>query len=81
MMSIDEQSFMTVNIYLTTVPESHGGATRILDVCESGTGEHKVVGNMQPVEGTASVSRDSLFHNGERLKRGSEVPRISCKLM
>lgn len=70
MINVDEQSFMTVNIYLTTVPEPHGGATRVLERCESDTGEHKVVGIMQPVEGALSMFRDSLSHDGERLKEG-----------
>lgn len=73
MMNVDEQSFMTVNIYLTTVPESHGGATRVLKRSQEGEDDgrkHKVIGVMQPVEGMASVFRDSLFHDGERLEGG-----------
>jgi hypothetical protein len=69
MMNVNEQSFMTVNIYLTTVPIAHGGATRVLERSE-GDNKHKVIGAMQPVEGMASIFRDSLFHDGERLKEG-----------
>jgi hypothetical protein len=73
MLDCDEQSFMTVNIYLNTVPASHGGATRVLDKSKYGADDgnkYQVVGIMQPVEGMASVFRDSLFHDGERLKEG-----------
>ena len=70
MMNVDEQSFMTVNIYLTTVPVAHGGATRVLERSQEGDNKHKVIGVMQPVEGMASVFRDSLFHDGERLEEG-----------
>lgn len=69
-MNVDEQSFMTVNIYLNTVPESRRGVTRVLQRFEDDAGKQKVVGVVQPVQGMASVFRDSLFHDGERLKEG-----------
>lgn len=66
MMTVDQQSFMTVNIYLSTVPSLHGGATRVLDEND----KNSVIGRVQPLEGMASVFRDSLFHDGEALKDG-----------
>jgi hypothetical protein len=73
---VDEQSFMTVNIYLNDVPSEHGGSTRILTACEECTGthsaphEHEVLGKVPPIEGLAAVFWDSLFHDGEELTGG-----------
>jgi hypothetical protein len=73
---VDEQSFMTVNMYLNDVPSEHGGSTRILTACDKCTGtksaprEHEVLGKVPPVAGLAAVFRDSLFHDGEVLGGG-----------
>jgi hypothetical protein len=75
MTSLDEQSFMSVNIYLNDVPKENGGATRILQHPHPG---HKpdhsipliVLGEIQPVQGTASIFRDTLWHDGEELLTG-----------
>ncbi|KAL2068485.1 hypothetical protein VTL71DRAFT_16583 [Oculimacula yallundae] len=71
--SLDSQSFMTVNIYLNTVPASLGGATRAL--CEPPAGnilseEIKVLGKVQPEIGMGAVFRDCLWHDGEALREG-----------
>jgi hypothetical protein len=63
---------MTVNMYLNTVLPEHGGATRILSPSATGStdGGHEVLGKVQPVEGSAAVFRDSLYHDGEALGAG-----------
>jgi 2OG-Fe(II) oxygenase superfamily len=62
--SLNEQSFMTINIYLNDVPEEHGGATRFL----SPTSE--VLSKVQPTLGQAALFRDDLWHDGEELLSG-----------
>jgi hypothetical protein len=56
-------------MYLNTVLPEHGGATRILSpsVTSSIEGRHEVLGKVQPVEGSAAVFRDSLYHDGGAL--------------
>ena len=63
---------MTVNIYLNTVLPEHGGATRILSQSATGSGDDTcdVLGKVQPVEGSAAIFRDSLYHDGEALGAG-----------
>jgi hypothetical protein len=63
---------MTVNMYLNTVLLEHGGATRILSPSVTGSidGRHEVLGKVQPVQGSAAVFRDSLYHDGEALGEG-----------
>lgn len=61
----DSQTFMTVNIYLNTVGPDDGGATRFLD-----RSTQEVLGKMQPVQGSAAVFRDSLWHDGEAVRGG-----------
>lgn len=70
--SIDCQTFMTVNMYLNTVLSEHGGATRILNpLVTNGTGgSYEVLGKVQPVEGSAAIFRDSLYHDGEAVGAG-----------
>jgi hypothetical protein len=72
--SVNEQSFMTVNMYLNTVPLVHKGATRALSEPQPGlpfSGE--VLGKVQPVLGMAAVFRDGLWHDGEELVEGEKV--------
>jgi hypothetical protein len=72
--SVEEQSFMTVNVYLNTVEVDDGGATRALSgPGMNGLGEGEVLGRVQPVMGRAAVFRDSLWHDGEELLRGVKV--------
>ncbi|KIK57933.1 hypothetical protein GYMLUDRAFT_61020 [Collybiopsis luxurians FD-317 M1] len=68
--SIDSQSFMTVNIYLKSVPPEDGGSTRVLSPSALEDGTYPVLGQVHPVKGSAAVFRDSLFHDGENLRRG-----------
>jgi hypothetical protein len=76
LVQVDLQSFLTVNIYLNTVPESAGGATRVLSSPSSpnfsANEKFEVLGSCQPVQGTAAVFRDSLFHDGEVLREGKK---------
>jgi hypothetical protein len=76
LISLDLQSFMTVNIYLNTVPDLAGGATRVLSSPSSPmwdeSDKFEVLGAIRPVEGMAAVFRDSLFHDGEILKEGEK---------
>jgi hypothetical protein len=67
---------MSVNIYLNTVPECYRGATRILkheahhgDYWD-GSEELEAVAKIQPVIGSASIFRDTLWHDGEELLGG-----------
>ncbi|KAE9362940.1 hypothetical protein N431DRAFT_294476, partial [Stipitochalara longipes BDJ] len=62
--SVNEQSFMTINIYLTTVPSSHGGATRFL------LPNQEVIQKVQPQLGQAALFRDDVWHDGEELSEG-----------
>jgi hypothetical protein len=64
MESVDEQSFMTLNIYLATVPSSGGVATRFLS---SG---QQVITKIQPELGQALMFRDDVWHDGEELSDG-----------
>jgi hypothetical protein len=70
--NVNLQSFMTVNIYLNTVALENGGATRFLDTSRADTKskDHLVLAKVQPTLGTASIFRDSLFHDGEEVKDG-----------
>jgi hypothetical protein len=62
--SVNDQSFMTINIYLKTVPESHGGATRFLSPGK------EVINKVQPQLGQAALFRDDVWHDGEELSEG-----------
>jgi hypothetical protein len=76
MMDINVQSFCSVNIYLNNVPEGHGAATRILqhnlDYTLGGKIALDVLGKVQLVQGTASIFRETVWHDGELLKAGEK---------
>jgi hypothetical protein len=76
MASLNEQSFTSLNIYLNTVPKENKGATRILRHQENfRVGLHnglEVLGQVQPVQGTASVFRETVWHDGEELVAGEK---------
>lgn len=74
---LDTQSFMSLNIYLNTVPKENKGATRILehqpDYYPGGGDQGLIVlGKVQPVQGTASVFRETVWHDGEDLVAGEK---------
>jgi hypothetical protein len=73
MRSVGEQSFMTVNLYLNTVPEEWKGATRVLSEPGREGEVQEVLGKVQPVMGSAAVFRDCLWHDGEELVAGEKV--------
>jgi len=62
--SVNEQAFMTINIYLASVPSPNGGATRFLSP------NHEVIASVQPVLGQALLFRDDVWHDGEDLREG-----------
>ncbi|KIW25044.1 uncharacterized protein PV07_10717 [Cladophialophora immunda] len=81
--TVDTQSFMTVNIYLNTVPAEHGGATRfLLDLTtyppgtssscdpQADNSTSSVLSQNQPVEGSAAIFRDDIYHDGKVLRSG-----------
>src|SRR6266487_4904407 len=76
--SVNEQSFMTINMYLNTVPEEMKGATRFLKDPMStsqyhvAVGEEQVLARAQPILGTAAIFRDHLWHDGEELLGGEK---------
>jgi len=76
MSDLNTQSFCSVNVYLNDVPEQHGGATRILEHTEEympgGDFELKVLGKVQPVQGTCSIFRETVWHDGELLSAGEK---------
>jgi hypothetical protein len=55
---------MTINVYLKTVPESNGGATRFLSPTQ------EVINKVQPLLGQAALFRDDVWHDGEELREG-----------
>jgi hypothetical protein len=67
---------MTVNIYLNTLSLEQGGATRILRAptinASKASEKPEVLGKIQPVQGSASVFRDSLYHDGEAVLAGEK---------
>lgn len=84
--SINEQSFLTINIYLNTVAEENGGATRFLFPPRAGKrGPDEidilnpvVVEKARPVLGTAVLFRDDVWHDGEELtcSRGGDGEEV-----
>ena len=76
MTDLNVQSFFSVNIYLNDVPEEHGGATRILehtaDYMPGGDFALNVLGKVQPVQGTGSIFRETVWHDGELLSAGEK---------
>jgi hypothetical protein len=64
MESVNEQSFMTLNIYLDTVSTSAGGVTRFL------SSSQEVITKIQPELGQALMFRDDVWHDGEELSDG-----------
>lgn len=72
--TVDEQSFMTLNMYLNNVEPQHGGATRILSPSTPSDMHAKrpvnVLAKVNPVLGSAAIFRDSLWHDGEELTGG-----------
>ncbi|TVY53783.1 hypothetical protein LSUE1_G009840 [Lachnellula suecica] len=76
--SVHSKSFLSVNIYLNSVAEADKGATRILKN-DPLTGPYwdgrtplTVLAKIQPVQGSASVFRETLWHDGEELLRGEK---------
>jgi hypothetical protein len=61
---VNEQAFMTINIYLSSIPSSSAGATRFLSPT------HEVLAAVQPVLGQALLFRDDVWHDGEEVKEG-----------
>ncbi len=62
---------MTLNIYLTTVPITHQGRTRFLSgspFVESPS--PKILLQTQPIQGSAAIFRDDVWHDGEELVEG-----------
>jgi hypothetical protein len=78
--TLDVQSFRTINIYLNTVADKNGGATRFLKSSNTALeseanffqGPHTVVTKVQPVLGTAAIFRDTVLHDGEELVAGEK---------
>ncbi|PVH89787.1 hypothetical protein DL98DRAFT_508034 [Cadophora sp. DSE1049] len=69
--SVNSQAFYTINIYLNTVTDGCGGATRFFS---SGK---EVVTKVKPVLGTAIIFRDDIWHDGEVLTCPSNHPPSS----
>lgn len=63
---------MTLNIYLTTVPETAAGATRFFHSSPYTTPSvlSETSFKSQPVLGTAAMFRDYVWHDGEEVKEG-----------
>lgn len=66
--SVNERSFMAVNMYMNTVSEEHKGATRFL----APDSPSIVLAKVQPVLGTAAIFRDDVWHDGEELVGGEK---------
>lgn len=72
--TVDEQSFMTLNMYLNSVRPEYEGATRVLS-SSTPSDMHakrplKVLAKVTPVLGSAAIFRDTLWHDGEELTGG-----------
>jgi len=64
--SINSQAFYTINIYLNTVPDGCGGATRFF------SSSKEIVTKVRPTLGTAIIFRDDIWHDGEVLSCPSD---------
>lgn len=58
-------------MYLNTVPVEHKGATRALSPPHP-SAPSTVLGKVQPLQGSAAVFRDNLWHDGEELVAGEK---------
>jgi hypothetical protein len=66
---------MTVNIYLNTLAPTQHGATRVLQQPPSSSLAPRTfipIARIQPVQGSAAVFRDDLWHDGEELMDGEK---------
>jgi hypothetical protein len=86
MEDLNTQSFLSVNMYLNTIPPTSCGSTRILKSpleatdAETETGYEQfsyvtpsqILCKIQPVLGTAAVFRDTVWHDGEELLEGEK---------
>lgn len=68
------QSFMSVNIYLNNVTEKNQGVTRTLQHRTNNrsgdTSALNALGRVQPVQGTTSVFRETVWHDGQEFSHG-----------
>ncbi|KAK0125293.1 hypothetical protein ONS95_000677 [Cadophora gregata] len=69
--SINSQAFYTINVYLNTVADGCGGATRFF------SSNKEVVAQVKPTLGTAVLFRDDIWHDGEVLMWPSGYPHSS----
>jgi tetratricopeptide (TPR) repeat protein len=80
---LNTQSFLSVNIYLNTIPSTSCGSTRILkSPFQPGTDTapfplppvtpDQILFKIQPVLGTAAIFRDTVWHDGEELLEGEK---------
>jgi hypothetical protein len=80
---LNTQSFLSVNIYLNTIPSTSFGSTRILkSPFQPGSDAapfplpaitpDQILFKIQPVLGTAAIFRDTVWHDGEELLEGEK---------
>ncbi|RDW67604.1 hypothetical protein BP6252_09000 [Coleophoma cylindrospora] len=81
---LNTQSFMTINIYLNTVPPSQGGSTRFLQSVVPSSAvlpASQILTSIQPNRGTALIFAHDVPHDGDIVQNGGTKYLLRTDMM